>query len=374
MEKKRDYDYESDVKWGNFVRRRFHNRLSRPAMRLCLLGIPYLERKHGVGFTGRVAASFTDIAEAGCMARTGLRGILTELQGIVAWVNIGSPVKGGKRATLIKRYTLPQLMQKEQHEARADAERLKQVLSGRDFTFNGKPCRPSWQILRTGRVQASEPNVQGMSKRNRAIGLATGLQDDDVLFCLDYRQAEPTIIQHLIGCSFREDIYNVVCEAFQYSRYMGKKHTNMLHYAKADPTKLLDNWPETLQDKLRAYTKQLEDYRNQLWHKGRKTRKLRRHTKTLTGRIIEADKAQQVHRGQLFSWHLQGSVADVLNAVCLRIIDQETRRGWRFLLPVHDSVYVIGKADHETELQSIMTEATSAIGVDLNVKIDLIHK
>ncbi len=102
------------------------------------------------------------------------------------------------------------------------------------------------------------------------------------------------------------------------------------------------------------YAEDLTAYKEKLWAIGKPRSKKRRFVNTLSGRKIEADRGKAAYRGQILSWQIQGTVADILNAACLKIIEQEPSKGWKLCFPEHDSVYVIGAPEHAEEIGKLL--------------------
>ena len=93
---------------------------------------------------------------------------------------------------------------------------------------------------------------------------------------------------------------------------------------------------------------------------------------TVTGRKIEANRAEPPHRGQILSWKIQGTVADITNAACVEIIERESSEGWQFCFPAHDSVYVIGTPEQAPEIAAILKQkAVDALNFPLLVEPEI---
>ena len=117
------------------------------------------------------------------------------------------------------------------------------------------------------------------------------------------------------------------------------------------------------------YAEALTAYKEKLWTIGKPRNKKRRYVHTLSGRKIEADRGKSAHRGQVLSWQIQGTVADILNAACLKIIGLESSKHWKLCFPVHDAAYVIGTPEQAAEIGAIMETEAKRLKQPLSVEI-----
>ena len=144
---KHKYDYEADEKLNNYVRLKYRNQVSNGALQLYLLGMPYLEKKQS-GFCQQVTANYEKIAAAACKDYSGLKKPLLELQNILCDIQIGKPIKGGKRATVFRRYTLYDLQEERRKsniidKSPAHAKELSVILENRPFVYGtNSECKP----------------------------------------------------------------------------------------------------------------------------------------------------------------------------------------------------------------------------------------
>jgi DNA polymerase I-like protein with 3'-5' exonuclease and polymerase domains len=106
-----------------------------------------------------------------------------------------------------------------------------------------------------------------------------------------------------------------------------------------------------------------------LWESGRPIGKQRRFADTLGGSRISADRGQRNHKGRVFNWRIQGTVADIINSASLEIIQREKTEGWMLLFPVHDSIYVVGKIQQSEELKQVIVRKAKDLGLDLSVDV-----
>ncbi len=67
------------------------------------------------------------------------------------------------------------------------------------------------------------------------------------------------------------------------------------------------------------------------------------------------------------NWHIQGTVADIINTAALNIIQKEPVEGWRLLFPEHDSMYVICKSNQIQKLRQIVIAKANDLKLDLSV-------
>lgn len=372
---KRQFDFDGATKLENYVRRRYRNQLNNGALSFYLCAFPHLERK-GLGLCQPITANYRQLAESGFRSHSRLREVLRALDGVLCEVSFGTPIKGDKEATRLRRYSLHELMNGEPRcklvdYTPADARRLAEILSNRTFTYGDSPtCRPHWNVSKTGRVTSSRPNVQGDGEDRRAARLCAGLLPGQVLIHADYKAAEPTIIEALTGYSFGEDPYQAAADLLGIDREGAKPKVNGLAYQR-DSRAALGFWQcPPAEENFLPYVEALTEYKEQLYRNGKPRNRKRRYVNTLSGRRIEADRGKSSHRGQILSWQVQGTVADILNAACLKIIDMETTKGWRLCFPEHDSVYVIGKEEHAKEIQRIMEDEAARLEQPLSAKIE----
>jgi len=92
---------------------------------------------------------------------------------------------------------------------------------------------------------------------------------------------------------------------------------------------------------------------------------------TLSGRKIEADRGKAAHRGKILAWQIQGTVADILNAACLKIIELESSKHWKLCFPEHDAAYVIGTPEQAAEIGQIMETEAARLNQPLSVTVKI---
>jgi len=370
---KPNYDYMANTKLCNYVRLKYRSQLSNGALQLYILGMPYLEQKQS-GFCQQVTANYDKIAEAVFKDYSGLRKLLLELQNVLCDIEFGKPIRNGKKATVIRRYILPELKEEKRKSKIIDkspvhAKKLSEILESRSFIYGiDSECKPYWNISKTGRVLSCKPNVQGDSKDNRVKKLRDGLQNGQVLFDLDIKQAEPSIIQQVLNYKFESDSYDLLAEINEMDRQESKSKINMLAYA-TSAVKIVRHWQIDAQRLFMDYAEKLDRYKAKLWESGRPKGRQRRFVDTLGGSKIYADRGQRNHRGRILNWHIQGTVADIINTASIEIIQRERAEGWKLLFPVHDSIYVVGKNQQQEELKEIIVRKAKDLGLVLSVDI-----
>jgi DNA polymerase I-like protein with 3'-5' exonuclease and polymerase domains len=131
---------------------------------------------------------------------------------------------------------------------------------------------------------------------------------------------------------------------------------------------IIKHWNSRARDEFGAYAEALDGYKEKLWESGKPNNE-RRFADTLGGSRIYANKSERPHRGKPLNWHVQGTVADIINAASLEIIQREQAEGWQFLFPVHDSIYAIGKPQQSEELKEVIIRKAKDIGLDLSVEV-----
>ncbi len=365
------YDHDKAENLENYVRMKYGNQLSNGAMRFYLLALPHLEKKR-CGLCAPITADYRQLARAGMTTPRYLSKTLDELSGVLCEVKKGQPINGGGIATMIRRYSLRELQSTELKRKLVittpdHANRLAAVLNERSFMYGGEKCSPHWKINKTGRIQSEKPNVQGDSEATRIDSLKAGLRNGETLFSIDFKQAEPTTIQRLIGHTFPEPPYEALAAIDGTTRDMAKGKVNMLAYANSARS-IVKHWQPDAQTVFMPYAVALDNYKEKLWDTGKPREKKRRFVHTVGGTRIEATRGDEVHRGTVLNWHVQGTIADIVNGACLEVIDRESSEGWRLCFPVHDSMYVIGQPHHRGELEGVMKNHAKRLNLELTVK------
>lgn len=324
--KPKSFDYPAATKLENYVRRRYRNQLSNGVLSFYCCALPHLERQ-GLGFCKPLTADYRKLAAAGFRDSSRLKPVLDALNGVLCEVDTGKAIVNGKEATRLRRYSLRELMNDEPSRklidpAPADARELATLLYSRTFVYGKEAaCRPQWNVKKPGQIQSSRPHVQNDSEQKRIKNLCAGLQPGQVLISADYKAADSTIIQNVIGYSFDCDPYQKAADLLGIDRSEAKPKVNSLAYCK-DSVKALGWWQcPPAENEFMPYVEALTAYKEKLFEIGQPRNKRRRYVHTLTGRKIEADRGNSSHRGKVLSWQIQGTVAYALNAACLKIIE-----------------------------------------------------
>jgi len=278
---------------------------------------------------------------------------------------IGSPIKAQKKETEFRRKTLDEIKLLS-IQGESDAERLVKALSERSFSFQEKIIKPMWTVAITGRVCTSKPNIQSLKGKDsvRVAGLKSGLKQGEVLVHADIKAAEPTVIKHLLGIPQERDFYQEYATATGYTRETAKKPVNSLAYCK-NSRACFNHWPQPAQVVLGDYLQKLSEYKARLYADFRKGR---RSITTVTGRKIVALMGARIHRGQVMNWRVQGTIADIINPACLRIM-----KFARVVIPVHDAIYAIVPANEAGEVALAITNRAREIGLTVTVKTEVYH-
>ncbi|MBW8015040.1 MAG: hypothetical protein FVQ82_02565 [Planctomycetes bacterium] len=373
VQRSKQYDYSANKKLNNYVRLKYQNQLSNGALHVYLLAMPYLEEKQS-GFCQQVTANYDELGQATCRDYSGMKNPLLELKGVLCEVVIGKPIKGGKKATVIRRYNLQELKEKKLQskiidKSPAHAQTLAKILESRSFIYGDNlTYKPYWDASKTGRVVSHKPNVQGDSKNDRAERLRHGLLKGQFLFDLDIKQAEPSIIQQVLKYKFPSDPYQMLADVSEFDRKEAKQKINMLAYA-ISAVKIVRYWSLEAQEMFLPYAKQLDKYKAKLWESWKPKGKQRRFIDTLGGSRVYADRGQRNNKGKILNWHIQGTVADIINTASLEIIQREQAEGWKFLFPEHDSIYVVGKNQHQEKLKQVIISKAKDLNLDLSVGV-----
>jgi len=373
--KPKPFNFEQAVKLENYVRKRYRNQLSSGALSFYFCAFQTLERA-GLGLCEPITKGHRKLAEAGFVSKDSVKKYLFELSGILCEVVCGCSIKTEGQATRIRRYTLRELMRGEPRRklidyAPADARELATLLYSRTFVYGKETaCRPLWNVLKTGRIQSSKPNVQGDPEKKRVKNLCAGLQPEQVLIYADYKAAEPTIIQKAIGYSLDSDPYQTAADLLGIDRSKAKIKLNALAYT-ADSKTALSFWQCPPAEKVfMPYAEALTAYKEKLWIAGTPRNKKRRFVNTLSGRKVEADRGKAAHRGKILAWQIQGTVSDILNAACLKIIELESSKSWKLCFAEHDAVFVIGQPEQAEEIKDILEEEAARLNLPLTVRTE----
>lgn len=315
------------------------------------------------GLCRPVFAGHRDLAEVAAIDIKSVKRALLELQTSgLCDVTMGRPIKAEKRATSVRRRTLDEIKARFT-QGDDEAHRLAQVLTATSFTFAGKIVKPCWTVGQTGRVFSSKPNFQGTASAERMAGLEAGLNQGQCLVHADIRQAEPTITKYLLGIPCERDLYREYMDAAGCPRADAKKAVNTLAYCK-NTRACFDHWPTPAKNILGDYADQLATYKATLFAESQRTRC----ATTLTGRSILAEGGRRLHPGITMNWRVQGTVADIVNGACLRLLECA-----RTVLPVHDAVYAVVTSSNANFVEAVLIETARGFGLTIQVKAEVRH-
>jgi len=352
------YQSEMADSMESFVRKTYS--LSAKAKHM-YAGIRWLERSR-IGLCKPVYAGYRELSEEASIDVKSVKAALLELraEGLIELV-IGSPIKSRKQATRIRRRTLDELKVASM-QGDDDAHVLARALSERAFRFGENEIRPCWTVGHTGRVCSSKPNIQGKKCEERLAGLKVGLQHGQVLIHADIKQAEPSIIKHLLKIPQERDLYRQYMDSTNRPRNEAKKAINSLSYC-SDTLACFAHWPDAAKAVLDDYVHRLALYKARLFAESHKNRSVT----TVIGRSIAAQKGDRLHAGKVMNWRVQGTVADIVNSACLGLLDFAS-----VLVPHHDTIYAILPADQVGTVEERIIAKAREVGLPLQVKADII--
>ena len=335
-----------------------HYDLSSPTTHL-YCGMRWLERGGG-GLCKLTKTTYREIAKVASIDTMSVKKSLLELQqkGLIR-LKIGCPIKSKRRKTEFTRLPLDEIKMNS-IQGDNDGDRLSRALVVRAFSFNGNIIQPMWTSCKTGRVMSSKPNFQGINHDKRVSGLFAGLKKGQILIHADIKQADPTIIKHLLGIPKERNLYCDYMKAHGCPRSEAKKAVNILAYCR-NTLAVVRHWPEHAQIALDDYVQKLSAYKSELFAKSRKKRSVT----TLTGRVVVADKGR-IHPGQYMNWRVQGTVADIINYVCLYLIDLGIT-----VIPIHDAIYAVLPADRKIDVGQLIIDKAHEIGVPVELKTEV---
>ncbi len=372
--KPKPFDFEQAAKLENYIRgKSYRQHLSNSALHL-YFALPHLERKQ-LGLCAPITANYKTLAKTAFLSAPKLKKPLQELNGILCEVETGHPIKGGKKATRIRRYSLPEIMNGETKRKLIDFEppealRLAALLNSRTFVYGENPvCKPFWNVSKTGRITAARPAVQNHSPEKRIENLCAGLRPGQVLISCDYKAADPTVLQTATGYHFKSDPYALLAKLNGTDRDSAKNKVNMLAYAKS-AVRIVKHWTPEAQAAFTNYAEALDHYKEKLWIAGKPKNGQRRFVHTLGGSKILSDKGDPPNGGTILNWHIQGSVADLINAACFKITELEASKHWKLCFPEHDSVYLIGTPEQAAEVAARLETEAQRLNLPLTTKTE----
>ena len=273
-------------------------------------------------------------------------------------LEIGDPIKANKKATMLRRRTLAEL-KTASTQGNESCHRLAQALKAQPLLFRGKSVVPTYCVGKTGRVMTSKPNIQGMNGHDRIAGLKSGLLEGQELVEADIASADPTVIKFVLGIPMERDFYAEYMAATGADRSTAKKQVNMLAYSK-NLHGCFHHMPDPAKDALQDYVSALDDYRTKLLAEARD----RRGVATLTGRFMWADPGERLHAGKVLCWRVQGTVADIINPACLRLMDTAAA-----VIPMHDAILAIMPGGRANSVEEAIKDQAHKIGLSVKVKL-----
>lgn len=375
--KRKPYDNRQADLLEDYVRKDYWPEMTNSAKHVYFEGARYLERK-GVGLCQVIVKNIHDWARASAVSYN----TVTKAQinchelGLIDYVPGQALIKGA--AAQVRRRMIEELergiskVQLKDYvpvKAKALAERL----AGRRFIYGDKEICPKLVVASTGRIYMSHPCPQTDSKTTRTRKLLSELKPGEVLVEVDYRQTEPTVARRILTMenfllkNWPADIYQ------ELASYLGKKRNDVkglvMAFLNAESSMAhVHKWGILQGHFFYEFGKALDSYKKRLWQRSKPKKGLRRHVYTLGGTLIEALKGDRSHKGQLFSWQVQGTVADILNPAISEILDGEREYGWRFLFQVYDSVYVATTPEYTERIENIMQARGKAFDVHLKTE------
>jgi len=332
--------------------------------------ITFLEEIHN-GFCNELVTTYREIEKWAYVGKDTLKAALAELaeNGLLR-VSFGSQIKDDDKATTIQRISIDDI-QRASCNGEQTAHKLAHILNERPLIINGRAVQPIWSVLRTGRVSASKPAVQNMSSLDRKNGLMKGLSAGMSLIYADIKSADPTVIKHILKTNQSTDLYRIYSDATGECRSVAKKKINTLAYCK-NSEKVFYHWPDAAKanEELRKYVEDLHRCKSDVFAESKKSRSVR----TLTGRLITAEKGIRLHAGMVFNWKIQGTVADIINTSAL---DLFTDQAVTSIMPVHDALYVVmqSTAPEKTQMveRCIYDNAKTKVGFQPRLEQEIIQ-
>ena len=378
---KSKYNYYDNDKLNKYVEKQYRNQLDNTALILYTYGLPKLEKEQ-CGLVSPITANHDDIALISFLSKPTVSKNLRVLKeaGLIEIIP-GQSGKGSKIATRIRRRDINELQgsykQVLKDYTTVSARQIADLLNSRLFCLGNEIITPRYNPKRTGRIYATGNKIANRSSRFLKDNLLQGMKSGEYLIYADYSQAEPTVIKHILKKQgFTEQCaepYNLLAQIMGIGRNDAKKKFNTLAYSKS-ATAIIKHWTIPQNTFFHRYAQALDEYKAYLWNKGKPIKNgLRKHCRTLAGTLLEKNKAEKIHKGQLLSWQIQGTIADIMNNVVLKIINLENEKGWKIFFPVHDAVYVKAGYDCRKEIVAIMESEAIKLEMPLQIKVEIIQ-
>jgi len=372
----RRYDHHAADKLEDAVLKRYPS-LSHSA-RHVILGLRRMERKHS-GFCKPLARNVSQFGREFGLSENTVSKALNELGELkLIEHEPGQAVLNGA-ATQIRRCTLKEIETgvPEKHlrnHTPVTATEIIQRLKGRSINYDGKDILPTYNPAKTGRIYMAQCRIQQESSEERTRKATMGLAKNEHLVELDIKQAEPTVIREVLRReklepkNWPDDVYQLLASLRGVTRQDAKTDFLRLCYC---PNTLATLHAMHLTPGTFIYElgQNLDKLKSRLWVRGKPSMKKRRHVYTLGRTLVEALKGDRTHKGDILSWLAQGTVADIINATILKILDDESTHGWRFLFQIYDSVYVACTEQGQSHiLQDILEQAADKIGIKIRIE------
>ena len=375
---KQKYNYYDNDKLNKYVKTHYRNQLDNSDLQLYAYGLPELEKEQ-CGFVNPITANHEDIALISFLSKPTASKSLIALHkaGLIEMIT-GQSSKGSKIATRIRRRAISELQGNYKNILKdyttTTARQIADIFNSRSFCFGNEIITPRYNPKRTGRIYATGKEIANKSSEFLKDNLLQGMNSGEYLIYADYSQAEPTVIKHILKeQGFTEQCetpYDLLAQMMGISRNDAKKKFNSLAYSKS-ATGIVKHWAIPENTFFHRYAQALDKYKNDLWECGKPVKNgLRRHCRTIAGTLIEKVKAEKLHKGQLLSWQVQGTVADIMNNVVLKIINLENEKDWQMFFPVHDAVYVKAGYNCKEEIIAIMESEALKLEIPLQVKAE----
>ena len=348
--KRKPYDFHRERDYAAWARSHFPD-IRGAAFHALYFVLPELERRTGVGFGGRVAATWDAwAAESGDDRRTIAHGLEDlAIRGLIAMTKGNAKER---KSTLVKRHSIEEVERRTAASSLhkyipENIEALARKLEERGTWWGGNLEHPKYTVKDTGRIVTSAPCFHNRKPDERNRRLVENLRDGETLVECDFKQAEPSVIlsalsrrRLLESTRSPSDIYQDLASIRSVPREEAKRDILALFYSPYQRVTVPTDWSIPGDHFLRGLIAAVDELRQILWQDGRSSGKERRHVLTLNGRKMVVPRGRRTHRGLLLSWLAQGTIADLMTGVVESLLDREAASDLRFFLSVYDSCYV----------------------------------
>lgn len=337
----------------------------------------YFELKQN-GYCKMFVAPCRDIAKWSGRSKDSVTQAHVEIQkaGLIT-LSIGNPIREKKKATEIIRKSLEEVKD-HYRQGDDDAHILARELNGKPYYYFGKEYITEWGLGHTERLYSkgkkfsekkdsdNRLHIQGEPEGKRVEGLQVGLPEDLIAIEPDIEAAEPTIIKHVLGLPLNWDLYGIYREAASLGRT--KKDKELIKNAilrinyHPNSAAVYATWPEPARNNpmLKEYVEKLITYKEKLNAEAKRDK----YVTTLTGRRVYREKKKNCHNGNYFCWMIQGTVADIINSVCLRLIREGICKDPK---PIHDSILAVVRKEDADKVRNYIIEAAREKGIKVVV-------